>query len=74
MRRELEDPAILEGAGLALVGVGAKIVRLAVVRMHDPPFAAHGKRRAAASLDAGRRDLRDHLLRRHLPQAFSSAP
>ena len=31
VRRVLEDPAVLEGARLAFVGVGAEIVRLLVV-------------------------------------------
>ena len=31
VRRVLEDPAVLEGARLALVGIGAEIVRLLVV-------------------------------------------
>ena len=58
VRRVLENPAVLEGARLALVGVRAQVVRLAVVEIHDAPLAARGKGGAAAALDAGRRDLR----------------
>ena len=68
VRRVLEDPAILERARLALVGVRAKVVRLPVVEMHDRPFPARGERGAAAALDARRRDLACHVLRLHLPQ------
>ena len=38
VRRVLEDPAVLERARLALVGVGAQVVRLAVVRDARPPI------------------------------------
>jgi hypothetical protein len=37
VRRVLEDPAVLERARLALVGVGAQVVRLAVVELDDRP-------------------------------------
>ena len=68
VRRILEYPAILERAWLALVGVGAQVMVLAIVEVHDSPFPAHGKGRAAAPLDAGGADLGGYLLRRHLPQ------
>jgi hypothetical protein len=66
VRRELEDPAVLERARLAFVGVRAQVVRLAVVRVDDRPLATHRKRGAAAALDSGGRDLGDDVLRRHL--------
>ena len=45
VRRVLEDPAVLEGARLAFVGVGAKVVRLAVVELIDRPTCGRPGRR-----------------------------
>jgi hypothetical protein len=55
VRRALEDPAVLEGARLALVGVGAEVVRLAVVEVDHAPLAPGGEVGAAASPGCPRR-------------------
>ncbi|MCK6430484.1 MAG: hypothetical protein L6Q72_15555 [Burkholderiaceae bacterium] len=77
MRRVLKDPAVLERAGLAFVGVRAEIVRLAVVQMDDLPFAADRKRRAAVPEQAGSGDFLGHVLglhrREHLAQRAVAA-
>ena len=57
VRRVLEDPAVLEGAGLALVGVGAQVVDLARVGLHHAPLASHGEGRAAVAEQARRPSL-----------------
>ena len=49
MRSVLQDPAVLEGAGLALVGVGAQVVRLLVIELDDTPLATGGKGCAAVA-------------------------
>ena len=49
VRRVLEYPAILERAGLALVGVGAQVVRLVVVEMDHGPLAPGRECRAAVT-------------------------
>ena len=57
VRRVLEDPAVLERAGLALVGIGAQVMRLAVVELTTRPLASGRERRAAVAQQAGRRDF-----------------
>ena len=68
VRRVLENPAILERARLAFVGVGAQVVRLGVAQLDHRPFATDRKCGAAVAEDAGRRDFLRHLLRRHRGQ------
>ena len=68
VRRVLEDPAVLEGAGLALVGVGAQVVRQVVVEVDHAPLAPRRKGGAAVAQDPGSGDLFRHLLRAHLAQ------
>ncbi len=68
VRGVLENPAVLEGARLALVGVGAQVVRLTVVEVHDLPLAAGGERGAAVAEDARRGDLLGYLLGLHRAQ------
>jgi hypothetical protein len=48
--RLFEDPTILERAGLALVRIRDQMVRLAVPRNDDRPFATRRECRAAAAL------------------------
>src|SRR5664279_3548990 len=66
VRRVLEDPAVLEGAGLALVGIGAEIVRLLVVELDHAPLAPGREGRAAVAEDSRRGDFLGDLLRAHL--------
>ena len=68
VRRVLEDPAVLEGARLALVGVGAEVVRLPVVEADHAPLAAGRERRAAMAEDAGGGDLLRDFLGAHVAQ------
>ncbi len=77
VRRVLEDPAVLEGAGLALVGVGAQVVDLARVGLHHAPLAADREGGAAVAqeprggdlLRDGRRLHPERLLERRVAAA-----
>ena len=68
VRRVLQDPAVLEGAGLALVGVGAQVVRLAVVELDHAPLAPGREGGAAVAQDARCRHFLGHLFGPHLAQ------
>jgi hypothetical protein len=70
VRRVLEDPAVLEGAGLALVGIGAQVVRLLVEQLDHAPLAPGRKGRAAVTEDARGGDFLGDLLRPHLAHDF----
>ena len=68
VRRMLEDPAVLERAGLALVGVGAEVMGLPVVELDHRPLAADGECRPAVAEQPRGRHFRGDLLRRHARQ------
>ena len=61
VRVVLEDPAILERAGLAFVGVRAQEVRLAVVGLDHGPLAADREGGAAVAEDARGGDFLRHV-------------
>ena len=58
--RGLEEMAVLEGAGLALVGIDGQVARLRP-RAHEAPFARAREARAAHAAQARRLDLGRHL-------------
>ena len=68
-RIALHQDAILEGAGLRLVGVADQIVRTRRLRAHGLPLPAGRKRGAAAAHQFRRRDLGDHCLSAHVERA-----
>jgi hypothetical protein len=68
VRVVLEDPAVLERARLALVGVGDEVVGLAVVGNDDLPLAAHREGGAAAALQARGGDFLGDVRRLHLAE------
>ena len=69
MRVLLHQDAVVEGAGLALVGVDAHVDRAGMVLGQEGPLEAAGEAGAAAAAQAGRLDRVDDLGRRHLVDA-----
>ena len=73
VRRPAHDLAVLEGAGLRLVGVADEVVRLAVVLRHEGPLEAGREAGAAAPAQARLLDLLDDRRRASSPSALRSA-
>ncbi len=73
MRAEFEEYPVLESARLALIGVYAKVDRLAGVPAQEAPLHAGREARAAATAQVAFFDLRGHLIRGHLPERFSES-
>ena len=63
MRVALEIVAVLEGAGLALVGVDREVARLRLLA-HELPFAPGRKAGAAEPAQAGLVERREQLANR----------
>ena len=61
-RVALHDHAVLERAGLGLVGVADQVVRAARLARDGVPLAPHRERGAAAADEVGVDDLADHAL------------
>jgi hypothetical protein len=55
----MHDVAVLEGAGLGLVGVADQVDGLGVIRRDEGPFDAGGEARTAASAQAAGFDFFD---------------
>jgi hypothetical protein len=70
VRVVLHEVAVLEAAGLRLVGVADDEALAAVDGRHERPLQAGREARAAAAAQAGRLDLVDHLRRRHRGQGL----
>ena len=66
VRRPPHDLAILEGAGLRLVGVAAEVVGLAIAGLHEAPLHPRGEAGAAAPAQPGVLHDLDDLGRLHL--------
>ncbi len=71
MGRADEDEPVLECPRLALVGVGAKVLRAGDVRGHESPFHPGRKTRPSPAADAGLAHLGDDVLGRHRGQSFA---
>src|SRR6516164_9722628 len=63
----LEDPAVLEGPGLALVGIAAQVDD-ASLPVDERPFRTHRKIRTAAPAQSGNRHLLRDVVRLHRRQ------
>jgi len=61
----LHEIAVLEGAGLALVGVAEQVDGMAGYRMQEAPLAAGREAGAAPAAQARGRHLRDDVLGAH---------
>ena len=73
MRGALQDVAVLEGAGLALVGVDDDEARPRL-GPHEAPFACGGEAGAAHAAQIGPLELRHHLLDAALAGAAGREP
>ena len=67
-----EDVAVLEGAGLALVGVAAQVLGAGELTRHEAPLQARGEARAAAPAQARGLDGGDDLILRQLLPAIDA--
>ena len=68
----LEDRAVHERAGVALVGVADHVLLLVLRRQGELPLLAGQEPAAAAAAQARSGDLLDHLLRAHAQGAFQA--
>ena len=73
VRVAFEDAAIHERAWIAFVGVTYNVFLIGLDLRRERPFLSGGESRAAASANAGFRDLFDHLGGRHLCERAQGA-